>query len=81
MMPSTFLRPRRSAGRPALIAPTMVPMRAVATVKPSENSLRWKTSRRFSVVPEITAVSKPKRRPPSAATTALRITREFVLLR
>ena len=43
MMPSTFLRPRRSAGRPALIAPTMVPMRAVATVKPSENSLRWKT--------------------------------------
>ena len=32
---SIFLRPNLSAGLPAVKAPTMVPMSAVATVKPS----------------------------------------------
>ena len=52
---STFLRPYLSTGLPATSAPKMVPSSAVATVVSC-----W-------VVPEITAVSKPKNRPPSAA--------------
>jgi hypothetical protein len=45
----------------------MVPIRADATVKPSSPSLSAKTRRRSSVVPEMTAVSKPKSSPPRAA--------------
>ena len=35
MANSTFLRPYRSTGLPAISAPTMVPISAVATVNPS----------------------------------------------
>ena len=47
-------------------------MRALATVNPRLKPLRSQTDRRASVVPEMTAVSNPKRRPPSAAMTVLR---------
>jgi len=57
-----------------MIAPKIVPIVAMATKKPLPNSLRWKTSFRVSVAPEMTAVSNPKIRPPIAATTALRMT-------
>ena len=36
---STFLRPYRSTGLPAISAPKMVPSSAVATVKPSRRGL------------------------------------------
>jgi hypothetical protein len=49
----------------------MVPISALATVKPRPALLRWKTASSAPVVPEITAVSKPKRSPPREATTAL----------
>jgi hypothetical protein len=45
----------------------MVPMRALATVKPSSNGDKSKVLFNQSVVPEITAVSNPKSSPPSAA--------------
>ncbi len=64
-------RPKRSAGRPAATDPTMVPIRAAATVKPSQNSSSANTCFRASVVPEMTAVSKPNNRPPKAATSVL----------
>jgi hypothetical protein len=48
----------------------IVPISALATVKPSSESLRLKIDRSASVVPEITAVSKPKSSPPSAAISA-----------
>ena len=66
----TRCRPHQSAGRPAVKAPTMVPIRALETVTrrllPSENT--WRRTRR----PEITAVSKPNRNEPSEAIAALK---------
>src|SRR5687767_4523601 len=49
----------------------MVPINALATVNPSWLLSRTNRRRRASVAPEITAVSKPKRNPPRAATAAL----------
>jgi hypothetical protein len=49
----------------------MVPSSALDTVKPSRLSLSSYTCRSASVVPEITAVSKPKSSEPKAATMAL----------
>ena len=58
----------------------MVPISAEATVKPNQNSSSPNTDSSASVVPEITAVSKPKRRPPSAATMVLKKTvRRFMI--
>ena len=71
MANKTFRRPRVSAGRPTATEPTIVPMRAAATVKPSQKPLRPKTSWRAAVVPEMTAVSKPNRSPPRAAMIVL----------
>ncbi len=68
---STGRRPHQSAGRPTSNAPTMVPNSALETVKPSRLSLSSYTSRKASVVPEITAVSKPNSSDPRAATRAL----------
>ena len=64
--------PQRSAGRPASNEPTIVPIRALETVKPSKKSESLKTARSDSFVPEITAVSKPNKNDPKAATTALK---------
>ena len=68
---STGRRPHQSAGRPTSNAPTMVPNSALDTVKPRRLSLSSYTCRNASVVPEITAVSKPNSSDPSAATMAL----------
>ncbi len=76
---STLRRPQVSAGRPTTIEPMIVPMSAEATVNPTQNPperpsqalSRWKTTFRASVVPEITAVSKPNNSPPRAATSTL----------
>ncbi|MPM87559.1 hypothetical protein SDC9_134659 [bioreactor metagenome] len=62
---------------PGEIAPTMVPMVAIATVKPRPLEVRLYTRSREVVVPEITAVSKPKIKPPMEATMALRMTSEL----
>ena len=53
------------------IAPMIVPIRALESVKPSRKFLSSKVFFNQSVVPEITAVSNPKSRPPRAATTVL----------
>ena len=60
---------------------TIVPMSAEATAKPSQKSLRTKTRCSDSVVPEMTAVSNPNSRPPSAATSELNTTgvRDFAI--
>ena len=60
----------------------MAPTTATETVMPKSSGERWKVCVRARVVPEITAVSKPKRRPPSEATTVLRSRYElsFMLL-
>ena len=64
-------RPYLSPGTPPKIAPMMVPHRALETVTPSMASERWKISFSAEVAPAITAVSKPKSRPPRAATIVL----------
>ena len=64
-------RPKRLAGRPQKKAPMMVPIRAVAIVKPCAKSdspyIFWMAPS----APEMTAVSKPKSRPPRDATKAI----------
>jgi hypothetical protein len=52
-----------------MIDPTTVPRSAIDTVIPSVASVRLKYADINLVVPEITAVSKPKRRLPRAETT------------
>ena len=66
----TRTRPMRSARRPAMNAPTTQPRRAEETTKPMTPELRSNCSRTAVTVPLMTAVSKPKRKPPSAATVA-----------
>ena len=61
-------RPYLSPGYPAIIDPITVPQSALDTVRPSVPGVRPKTSVRARVAPAITAVSKPNRRPPRAAT-------------
>ena len=46
---------------------------ALATVKPRVALLNWKKPSNQCVVPEITAVSNPNRKPPRAATIADRM--------
>ena len=70
---SALLRPQTSAGLPAKMDPMIVPIRAMATVNPRKFSFRRKMDLRAPVVPDMTAVSKPKRKPPRAATIALPI--------
>src|SRR5579883_1492013 len=64
-------RPNRSPTYPASPAPMIVPQSAQDTVTPSVAGLRWKTWVSAWVVPAMTAVSKPKSRPPRAATRVL----------
>ncbi len=70
--------PPEAVGRPAHgDRPDDVPISALATVNPSQKEpdrpsqwlVEWKTSFSASVVPEITAVSKPNSSPPRAATS------------
>src|SRR5271169_4957234 len=55
------------------MAPATVPHSAMATVSPRDPGDRWYVLLRSAVVPAMTAVSNPNKRPPSAATTVLRI--------
>src|SRR5579864_2307196 len=65
----------------AVSAPTTVPQRAMETVRPRPPGVSWKALVNALVAPAITAVSKPKRRPPSAATTVLLMRVEFSAMR
>ena len=65
---STFLRPNRSDALPITRTPAIVPMMAIATVKPWRISSNLKSVSNGSLAPEIATVSKPKISPPSAAT-------------
>src|SRR5581483_4403266 len=69
---STERRPRRSARRPARNAPRAQPSSIEATSKPTPAELEWKARRRPSTVPLMTPLSKPKRKPPIAATPLIR---------
>ena len=68
------MRPNTSDGLPMRMEPRIVPIGAMATVKPSQNSLSSNTFSKVSLVPEMTTVSKPSRNPPSPATIAARRT-------
>src|ERR1700761_5897671 len=74
-------RPLRSPGMPASDAPRIVPNSATATVKPNPQPDSVKVFFNPAVVPEITAVSKPNSRPPSAATTVLLMRVAVILTR
>src|SRR5690606_19961394 len=66
-MSRLILRPYLSAGTPPYRAPMTVPMRAMETVSPCSKGLEFQSTCRVCSAPEITAVSKPKRKPPRAA--------------
>src|ERR1700761_7040111 len=68
----TAMRPWRSASGPANQAPTAEPSSAPATAKPSNQEAAPDQSLIASTAPLITAVSKPKRKPPIAADAATR---------
>jgi len=63
-----WMRLNRSASGPAYQAPTAQPSRAELTAKPSSPELAWNWSSIAVTAPLITEVSKPKRKPPRAAT-------------
>ena len=69
-------RPILSARLPPPQAPRMQPSRAEETVKPIMNSESPKRSWIGPTAPLITAVSKPKRKPPNAATSTTQATAE-----
>src|SRR5439155_14803985 len=69
-MRSVSRGPKRSLGSPASIAPKIVPSSALETVTPSNPGVRLYVRVRSPMAPAMTAVSKPKRSPPRAATTA-----------
>ena len=60
--------PNISPGFPTAIDPATVPHRATETVTPRVESVRLKNWVMYLVVPEITAVSNPKRKLPRADT-------------
>jgi hypothetical protein len=62
-----FLRPNASESSPAIPAPTMQPTRADDAAHPVSAAERLKWILRNPIAPEMTAVSYPKRSPPSAA--------------
>ena len=61
-------RPHKSPGFPTAIDPSTVPHKATDTVMPRVESVRLKNCVIYFVVPEITAVSNPKRKLPRADT-------------
>src|ERR1035437_2975893 len=67
---SVFLRPNRLLRGPASTQPIMQPMMMQLTVQPLPIPSRLKTRglEMYSITPEITEVSKPKRNPPVEAT-------------
>jgi len=75
---SAVRRPYQSAGQPAVNAPTIVPISALATVNPSHPADSPNTLLSQSVVPEMTAVSNPNSKPPNAATTVAQSNRSVI---
>src|ERR1700730_1631829 len=68
-------RPKRSARRPAMIAPSAEPRSAEETARPSVTGPTLNCFWTATTAPLMTAVSKPKRKPPIAATDAIVTTR------
>ena len=69
---SRRLRPKRSVRIPAKPAPTAQPTRRLLVAISVPLVVRSSSSRRKMRAPLMTAVSKPKRRPDTAATAAIR---------
>lgn len=69
---NTTLRPYLSLSLPEKLTPIMQPRRAQLTNQPSLTALRLKSCVTKLTVPEMTAVSKPNKNPPSAATRQTR---------
>ena len=63
---NTNLLPYLSAGLPAVRAPIIVPINAEEIVIPCQKEFKSNNSCIDLSTPEITAVSKPKRKPPNA---------------
>ena len=82
-MSMTRTRPYLSAAGPANQAPAAEPSRAQATAKPDSSGLscRPNWSFRASTAPLMTLESKPKRKPPTAATMEMRIALAVVFSR
>ena len=59
-------------GAPAIMDPTTVPIRLEATVNPCQKGLSDQSCWIVFSAPEMTAVSNPIRKPPSAAISAMR---------
>ena len=64
-------RPHRSDGAPAPKTPITVPMSATETTNPCQKALRPNSAWMAFSHPEMTPESKPKRKPPSAATITM----------
>src|SRR5688572_25152612 len=77
---STFLRPYFFAGGAAIIEPSTVPIKLEATVKPCQNDPSCHNSWIVFSAPEMTAVSKPNKKPPNAAIRAIRTGYESMLV-
>ena len=64
-----LFRPKASEGIPPNMAPNTVPISAILTVRPCSSTLKFQTCSMACSAPEITAVSKPNRKPPRATVT------------
>ena len=71
MMRNASRPPIRWPRTPAVMAPITVPTRPIKTVRPRVKGVRWYTTVNCWVVPAMTAVSKPNKRPPKAPTIVL----------
>ena len=63
------LRPNLSLNTPESNTPTIEPTKAQPTYQPCCNVSNWNICATCEVVPDITAVSYPNKKPPNAATT------------
>src|SRR5690606_12617132 len=73
-MPSkTAFRPLACVKLPTMSDPKTVPIRLEATVNPSQKEFKAQKDCIVPSAPEITAVSKPNKKPPKAAISAIRV--------
>src|SRR5262249_43879169 len=73
-------RPTASAAVPPSSAPMRAPSVTTPTTNPCAAGSRWNSGMMKSSAPEITPVSKPKRRPPSAAISVMSVAYGTALL-
>ena len=66
-------RPTASAAAPPSSAPASAPSVTIPTTSPCAAAPRWNSGMMKRSAPEITPVSKPKRRPPSAAISVISV--------